>query len=127
MTARTPQLRKKTARELAEKFGVSPRTIRNHVAAPRDWWTQHRRELRQKAARLRATGMTWREVGNALGMTESAARAAGRRAAGHWASSGLQPERDTTTLDLFSGGPEAASSGPKSRPGAGPADKPSDQ
>lgn len=102
MTARTPQLRKKTARELAEKFGVCPRTIRNHIAAPRDWWTQQRRELRQKAARLRATGMPWAEVGKALGVSESAARAMGRRAAGAWAGS-PQPERDDTTADLFNG------------------------
>lgn len=101
MTARTPQLRKKTAAEVAAKLGVSPRTVRRYVAAPRDWWTQQRRELRQKAARLRATGMTWRDVGTALGMTEAAARAAGRRGAGEWASSGPQPDRDTTTPDLF--------------------------
>jgi len=108
MTARTPQLRKKTARELAEKFGVSPRTIRNHVAAPRDWWAQHRREIRQKAARLRATGMTWAEVGKALGVSESAARALGKRATGEWADGGQKrTERDPNTRDLF-GSPDHA-------------------
>ncbi len=104
MTARIPQLRKKSAKELAEKFGVSERTIRNHMAAPRDWWTQQRREMREKAANLRATGMTWKDVGEALGVTESAARALGKRARGEWASSGPYPasNRDTATGDLFS-------------------------
>lgn len=104
MTARIPQLRKKTAKELAEKFGVSPRTIRNHMAASRDWWTQQRRELREKAASLRATGMTWKAVGEALGVTESAARAMGKRARGEWPSSGTYPtsDLDTATGDLFS-------------------------
>lgn len=102
MTARTPQLRKKTAAEVAAKLGVSPRTVRRYVAAPRDWWTQHRRNLQLKAAQLRATGMTWREVGNALGMTEAAARAAGRRGAGAWADSNQpKPDRDPNTLELF--------------------------
>lgn len=107
MTARTPQLRKKTAREVAEKLGVSPRTVRRYVAAPRDWWTQHRREIRQKAARLRATGMTWAEVGKALGVSESAARALGKRATGAWADGSPQPDRDTATPDLF-GSPDHA-------------------
>lgn len=108
MTARTPQLRKKTAREVAEKLGVSPRTVRRYVAAPRDWWTQHRREIRQKAARLRATGMTWAEVGKALGVSESAARALGKRATGEWADGGQKrTERDPNTGDLF-GSPDHA-------------------
>lgn len=94
MTARTPQLRKKTAAEVAQKLGVSPRTVRRYVAALRDWWTQQRRELRQKAVRLRATGMTRAEVGKALGVSESSARAMGCRGA----ASGLGVgQRWTTT------------------------------
>lgn len=104
MSARMPQPRKKTARELAEKFNVSPRTIRNHIAAPRAWWTEQRRELRQKAARLRATGMSWAEIAKALDVTESSARALARRGAGAWTSSGPTPARDTTTADLFEPG-----------------------
>lgn len=101
MTARTPALRKKTARELAEKFGVTPRTIRNHMAAPRDWWTQQRRELRAKAAALRATGMTWPQIGQALGCSSEAARALGSRGMGKKGAQPL-PDRDPNTRDLFS-------------------------
>lgn len=85
MTARTPQLRKKTAKEVAAKLGVSERTVRRYVAAPRDWWKQHRREIRAKAAELRKSGMTWKQIGESLGVTESAARALGQRALGMWA------------------------------------------
>lgn len=102
MTARTPALRKKTAREVAEKLGVSPRTVRRYVAAPRDWWTQQRRDMQRKAASLRATGMPWAEVGKALGVSATAARALGRRGAGAWADSAqASPERDPNTADLF--------------------------
>lgn len=90
MTARTPQLRKKTAKEVAAKLGVSERTVRRYVAAPRDWWKQQRHELREKAATLRDTGMTWKQVGEALGVTEGAARALGKRARGRWGN-GPQP------------------------------------
>lgn len=102
MTTPTPAPRRRTARELAERHGVSIRTVQRMVSRPRDWWTQHRRNLQLKAAQLRATGMSWREVGNALGMTEAAARAAGRRGAGAWADSNQpKPDRDPNTLELF--------------------------
>lgn len=96
MTARTPALRKKTARELADRFGVTTRTIRNHMAAPRDWWKEHRRALREKAAALRATGMKWADVGKALNVSESSARALGKRGAGAWSGT-----RASNSADLF--------------------------
>jgi predicted transcriptional regulator len=90
MTARVQQPRKKTARELAEKFGVSERTIRNHMAAERSWWVAQRHELREKAATMRDTGMTWKQVGETLGITEGSARALAKRARGRWGN-GPQP------------------------------------
>jgi transposase len=89
MTARTPQLRKKTAKEVAAKLGVSARTVRRYVAAPREWWKEHRREIREKAATLRDTGMTWKQVGETLGVTEGSARALAKRARGQWTPSNL--------------------------------------
>lgn len=91
MTARTPQLRKKTAKEVAAKLGVSARTVRRYIAAPRDWWQKHRREIREKAATLHDSGMTWKQVGETLGVTENAARALGKRARGQWTISPFQP------------------------------------
>lgn len=35
MTAKNPVKRKGTARELAEKWGVTPQTVRNYIAIPR--------------------------------------------------------------------------------------------
>lgn len=104
----TPVPRRRTARELAERHGISVRTVQRMVGRPRRWWEQHRREIRQKAARLRATGMTWAEVGKALGVSESAARAMGKRATGEWADGGQKrTERDPNTRDLF-GSPDHA-------------------
>lgn len=102
----SPQRKEPTNAEIAERFGVSTRTVSKIRGRSRDWWTQHRREIRQKAARLRATGMTWAEVGKALGVSESAARALGKRATGAWADGSPQPARDTATPDLFA--PEAS-------------------
>lgn len=101
MSAINPTSRRFTSRELAERHGCSIRTVQRLVGRPRDWWTQERRELRQKAARLRDTGMTWKQVGEALGMSENAARAAGKRARGEWASGNPQADRDNLTPDLF--------------------------
>jgi len=98
MTARAPQLRNKTAREVAQKLGVSPRTVRRYVAAPRDWWEDHRRAMRAKAVALRSTGMTWAQIGEELGCSDEAARAMAKRAASE------QIERDPNTGDLFAQG-----------------------
>lgn len=100
MTARIPQIRSKTARELADKFGVTPRTIRNHMAAPRNWWEEQRRALRAKAISLRETGMTWQQIGEALGCSSEAARALGRRARAERTNA----PSDSNTGDLFAQG-----------------------
>ena len=100
MTARAPQLRTKTAREVAEKLGVSPRTVRRYVAAPRNWWEEQRRALRAKAISLRETGMTWQQIGEALGCSSEAARALGRRARAERSSA----PSDSNTGDLFDQG-----------------------
>lgn len=69
-----------TNREVAERLGVSRSTVSRTLKRDPRWWTQWRRELRQKAADLKASGMTWRQVGEALGgVSEEAARALGKR------------------------------------------------
>lgn len=92
-----------TNRELAERFGVSTRTVRRATSGRRacDWWPVFRQEVRKEAARLRATGMTWAQIGEAMGITAGAARAAAKRATGEWADGSAAPENDDTTGDLF--------------------------
>lgn len=69
-----------TNREVAERFGVCTRTVTRALKRDPRWWTNYRRDLQQKAVDLKATGMTWREVGEALGgVSEEAARAMGKR------------------------------------------------
>lgn len=80
MTAMTDFKPIPTVREAAEKFGVSRSTVSRVLKRDPRWWTEWRRDLRQKAADLKATGMTWRQVGEALGgVSEDAARMLGKR------------------------------------------------
>lgn len=69
MTAETPARRKRTAREAAELLGVSPRTIRNIVAEPRDQYLARAAERRQRVLELRARGLKLREIAAEIGMT----------------------------------------------------------
>ena len=90
-----------TNREVAAKFGVSVRTVTTALKRDPRWWQEYRRERQRKAAALRATGMTWEQIGAAIGATPGAARAAAKRGAGVWADSGQKPVIDDTTGDLF--------------------------
>jgi DNA-binding MurR/RpiR family transcriptional regulator len=75
-----------TVGQVAAKFGVSKSTVTRTLKRDQRWWIEYRRNLRQQAAELRSTGLTWEQVGSALGMTAGAARAAGKRATGEWAN-----------------------------------------
>lgn len=88
-----------TNREVAERFGVSTRTVTRALKRDPRWWTQWRRELRQKALALYEQGMTWRQVGEALGgISEEAARALGKRA-----RATREAQQDVANGDLFVG------------------------
>lgn len=93
---------RKTNAAVAAKFGISARTVSRMRGRTREAYIAECREVQRKAAALRDTGMRWREVGEALGITENAARAAGQRARGAWSDGTQQPARDTETADLFS-------------------------
>lgn len=69
MTATTPVRRKKTAKALAEQFGVSERTIRRHLAEPRGEYEARANERRQLIADKRAQGMTMRAIAAELGVS----------------------------------------------------------
>lgn len=51
-----------TAREAAEKLGVSPRTVKRLVAEPRDDFLARARARRDRAVELRAQGLKHREI-----------------------------------------------------------------
>jgi transposase len=69
MGAQTPARRSKTARELAEEFGVTPRTIQRLVAEPREEYTARARQRRERAAQLRKQGLKYREIAEELGVS----------------------------------------------------------
>ena len=74
MTAMYPQRRKHTAAAMAEKFGISPRTVKRIMAQPRAEYDAEAHARQDEALHLRESGLKWREVGDALGgISESAA------------------------------------------------------
>lgn len=93
-------MNRKTNAQVAAKFGISPRTVSRMRGRSRESYIEECRAIRQKAASLRSTGMTWAEIGIALGITESAARSAGRRAVGAWGPASPDAA-DESTGDLF--------------------------
>jgi CTP-dependent riboflavin kinase len=69
-----PVKRKHTARELAERLGVSERTIQRLMAQPRAEYEAETHARQDEALRLREAGMKWADVGAELGgITDSAA------------------------------------------------------
>lgn len=69
MTAEKPVRRKMTAREAAEQFGVSPRTIQRLVAEPRADYEGRAAERRNRAVAMREAGATYKEIADALDIT----------------------------------------------------------
>lgn len=58
--------RDKTARELAAEQGVSTRTIQRDIAESREDFEARAAARRERAAALRASGATYREIADAL-------------------------------------------------------------
>lgn len=74
MGAVKPIKRKHTARELADRLGVSARTVQRLMAQPRAEYEAELHARQDEALRLRESGMKWTEVGAELGgVTDSAA------------------------------------------------------
>lgn len=74
MTAQIPQRRTKTAREVAEHFGVSRRTVQRLMAEPREDFLDRAKSRRLQAVALQAEGLTSRQIGERLGCSPAAAR-----------------------------------------------------
>lgn len=58
--------RSRTARELAAEHGVSPRTIQRAVSESREDFEARAAARRERAAKLRAGGDTYREIADEL-------------------------------------------------------------
>lgn len=79
MTAQPTRARRgQTARELADRFGVSTRTIRRTVAEERSEFLSRAQQRRMRIRELRETGMSYRaiaaEVGCSVGTVHNALR-----------------------------------------------------
>ncbi len=72
MAAENPVRRTKTARELAERLGVSVRTIRKIAAEPREEFEARARQRREHAAKLRASGLKYKEIAEEMGISTGA-------------------------------------------------------
>lgn len=66
MSAKNPVRRAKTARELAEQFGTTDRTIRRMIAEPRTDYETRAAERRTRAQALRAAGKSYRQIAEEL-------------------------------------------------------------
>lgn len=74
MTAERPQRRTKTARELAEQFGISQRHVRRMIAEPRAEFLGRAAARRETAVRLRAQGLTYAQIAEETGIPVGTAR-----------------------------------------------------
>lgn len=72
MTAAHPTRRKITAREAAEKLGVSPRTVSRFMAEPRSDFLARAAERRQAVLDLRLQGLSYAKIGAELGLSTGA-------------------------------------------------------
>lgn len=61
--------RNKTARELADKFGISPRTVRRLVAEERETYERRAQETRERIIELKRQGLKQVAIAQQLGVT----------------------------------------------------------
>lgn len=69
MVALNPVRRTVTAKVMAERLGVSERTIFNYIAEPRSAYEARANERRRLIAEKRAQGMTMRAIAAELGVS----------------------------------------------------------
>ena len=71
MSALNPVRRQFTAREAAERLGVTTRTVQRLMAEPRDQYLAHANAKREQVAELRAQGLSVRAIAAELGIPKS--------------------------------------------------------
>ena len=79
MIPKIAKRRSLTSTEAAKRFGKSPRTIRRLVAEDRSDYEATAAARRQQAHDLKQQGMSWAQVGDAMGCTPEAAKQLGKR------------------------------------------------
>ena len=72
MAAKHPVRRKMTAREAAEQFGASTRTIQRLFAEPREEFEARARTRRNRAVELRQQGLKYKEIAEEMGISTGA-------------------------------------------------------
>lgn len=105
------QKRNKTAKEIAEKFSVSERTVRRYVAEHRNAYEERAEKRREIAYNLRLQGKKWKEVGDMLDCSAEAARALYRRyieIQEQRKKEALEEKNKTNNFDLFIDSPQAS-------------------
>lgn len=70
--AKNPVRRKMTAREAAEQFGASTRTIQRLFAEPRDEFLERAKVRRDRVVSLRNQGLKYRDIAEELEITVGA-------------------------------------------------------
>ena len=70
--AKHPVRRKMTAREAAEQFGASTRTIQRLFAEPRDEFLGRAKERRDCVVTLRKQGMKYKDIAEKMGISTGA-------------------------------------------------------
>lgn len=71
MSALKPVRRQFTAREAAERLGVTTRTVQRLMAEPRDQYLAHANAKREQVAELRAQGLSILAIADQLGISKS--------------------------------------------------------
>ncbi len=80
MGALEPKRRNMTARELGARFGRSPRTVRYVIAEPRQEYEARSKARQMEALALREQGLSYRMIGDRLGVSRDSAAGLVRRA-----------------------------------------------
>lgn len=80
MTALNPRRRTGTAKELAARYRISERSVRNIIAEPREDFETRAQRRQDEALTLRRQGLSHAEVGEILGVSRDTAAGLVRRA-----------------------------------------------
>lgn len=67
----TRAIRKHTARELGERFGRTPRTIRRIIAEPREEFLARAQDKRERTRQMKNEGASIKEIQEALGISQA--------------------------------------------------------
>lgn len=73
MGALKPGRRKLTAREVAQRYGISERHVRRAIAEPRDDFEARARARQAQALALIESGLTYQQVADQMGITRGTA------------------------------------------------------